>query len=174
MLRVALVGLGDAGRHHARALAELNAEGALVWSAVCARSDASAFRADNAVPSSAQTFTTLEDTLAACDAVILATPDGLHADQVVAAANAGKHVLVEKPLALARTDGELAVTAARAKNVHLHVGYQLRHHAAHCKMHASLADIGQIREIDIRWAWPDPATNGWRARGQDARFWSLA
>jgi predicted dehydrogenase len=37
MLRVALVGTGDAGRHHARALANLAAEEHLAWTAVCAR-----------------------------------------------------------------------------------------------------------------------------------------
>jgi predicted dehydrogenase len=31
-----------------------------------------------------------------------------------------------------------------------------------------------LRSIYIRWAWPDPATDGWRAKGNQARFWSLA
>lgn len=179
MLRVALVGLGDAGKHHARALSRLHAEGALEWTAVCAR-DASridAFRAAHAVADSVATFRDLDMLLEAraCDALILATPDGLHAEQVIASAAAGVHVLVEKPLALEGGSAERAVDAARRANVALAVGYHLRHHAGHRLVRARLRElVGEPRTMYLRWAWPDPATQGWRAKGQGARFWSMA
>ena len=110
-----------------------------------------------------------------CDAVILATPDGLHADQVVACAERGLHVLVEKPLALDLPSAQRAVQAAQRQGVRLGVGYHLRHHAAHQRVLSQReAWIGPLRALSLRWAWPDPATDGWRARGQGARFWSLA
>jgi predicted dehydrogenase len=34
--------------------------------------------------------------------------------------------------------------------------------------------VGPVRTVLVRWAWPDPATAGWRAKGNGARFWSLA
>ena len=45
------------------------------------------------------------------DAVVLATPHSQHAAQVIAAAQAGKHVFCEKPFALHKTEAEQAVAA---------------------------------------------------------------
>lgn len=179
MLRVGLVGLGDAGAHHARALLELAPEGAIALTALGARDEgkAAAFRDKLGLPHEMPNFAGLPALLAAgvCDAVVLATPDGVHAEQVVLAAGAGVAVLVEKPLALSRVDGERAVAAARAANVALEVGYHLRHHPAHELMQTLLPErVGNLRSVLVRWAWPDPAVDGWRARGEGARFWSLA
>lgn len=43
------------------------------------------------------------------DALCLATPSGQHAEQAVAAAQAGKHVLVEKPMALTLADADAMI-----------------------------------------------------------------
>ncbi|MCX5745519.1 MAG: Gfo/Idh/MocA family oxidoreductase [Proteobacteria bacterium] len=181
-LRVGLVGIGDAGAHHGRALAAMVTAGAndaeLSWTAICGR-DATriaAFRDAVSAPASAATYLGLDALIAAraCDAVILATPDALHADQVIAAAAAGLHVLVEKPLASRVVDAERAIAAARAANVALRVGYHLRHHAGHRVVRDRLPELGRIRHVDVRWAWPDPAVDGWRARGEGDGFWSLA
>jgi predicted dehydrogenase len=61
------------------------------------------------------------------DAVYLATPVRLHAEQAVAAAEAGKHVLCEKPMALDVASCERMLAAARAHGVRLGVAYY-RHH----------------------------------------------
>ncbi len=177
--RVGLVGLGDAGRHHARALAALQSEGLCQWTALCAREPAriSAFAAAVSAPSGLAAHTSLEALLAAraCDALILATPDGLHAEQVRACAAAGIHVLCEKPLALDVASARAAWEACRAAGVRLGVGYHLRHHAGHRRMREELAArVGHVKHVDIRWTWPDPASQGWRAQGQGARWWSLA
>jgi predicted dehydrogenase len=60
------------------------------------------------------------------DAVCVCTPSGLHAPQAVAAARAGKHVLVEKPLALSLADADAMIEAARAAGVLLAVALQRR------------------------------------------------
>ena len=57
------------------------------------------------------------------DAVVLATPHSMHSAQILAAANAGKSVFVEKPLGLTRQLSEEAVQACANANVTLAVGY---------------------------------------------------
>lgn len=56
------------------------------------------------------------------EAVYIATPHQMHVDHVLAAARAGKHILVEKPLAISMEDADRMVDAARAAGVHLIVG----------------------------------------------------
>jgi len=59
-------------------------------------------------------------------AVSVATPDFAHAEPVIAAARAGKHVLVEKPLATTVAEGEAMVAAAGEAGVHLVVDFHNR------------------------------------------------
>ncbi|SDO06541.1 phthalate 4,5-cis-dihydrodiol dehydrogenase [Lutimaribacter pacificus] len=58
----------------------------------------------------------------AVEAVYIATPHQMHVDHVLAAAKAGKHILVEKPLAISMEDADRMVSAARDAGVHLIVG----------------------------------------------------
>jgi len=58
--------------------------------------------------------------------VVLCTPHTLHTDQIVRAANAGKHVFCEKPLSLSRADVLRAVAACKAARVSLAVGHEKR------------------------------------------------
>ncbi|MCC6473386.1 MAG: Gfo/Idh/MocA family oxidoreductase [Burkholderiales bacterium] len=62
------------------------------------------------------------------DAVVLATPHSLHAQQVIAAAGRGKHVFCEKPFALTRRHAEAAVEATRKAGIALGLGYNRRFH----------------------------------------------
>lgn len=57
------------------------------------------------------------------DVVYVATPHQMHARHVLAAAAAGRHVLVEKPMAVSVADAERMVDACRAAGVHLIVGH---------------------------------------------------
>jgi predicted dehydrogenase len=63
---------------------------------------------------------------AALDAIVLATPHSQHAAQIEAAAKAGKHVFVEKPVTLDRASAEKAVAACRAAGVVLAAGHNRR------------------------------------------------
>ena len=65
------------------------------------------------------------------DAIYDATPDGLHAKHVIEAAKAGKHILVEKPLAISLVEGQAAVEASRHYGVKLGVVFNQRHEAVH-------------------------------------------
>ncbi|MBA3687160.1 MAG: Gfo/Idh/MocA family oxidoreductase, partial [Planctomycetes bacterium] len=60
------------------------------------------------------------------DAVSVCTPNRLHAEPTIAALRAGKHVLVEKPMAMNAEEGQAMVDAARAAGRQLVVGFQVR------------------------------------------------
>jgi myo-inositol 2-dehydrogenase / D-chiro-inositol 1-dehydrogenase len=62
----------------------------------------------------------------AIDAVAICSPAATHADLVVAAAQAGKHVFCEKPMALTLADADRAIEAALAAGVALQVGFNRR------------------------------------------------
>lgn len=59
------------------------------------------------------------------DAVYVITPNGLHHDQVIRVAKAGKHVICEKPLGLNAKEGQEMVDACKQANVKLLVGYRM-------------------------------------------------
>lgn len=122
-LGFAVAGAGVAARYHAQAIAR--APGARL-AAVCRADPARAGEAEAefGVPCE----TRYEALLARkdVDAVCLCTPSGDHAAQAVAAARAGKHVLVEKPMALSLADADRMIDAAQDAGVQLGVAYQRR------------------------------------------------
>jgi predicted dehydrogenase len=79
------------------------------------------------------------------DAVYLATPVVLHLEQAIAAAEAGKHVLCEKPMALDVKSCERMVAAARQHGVRLGVAYYRHHYPVVARLRELLAsgEIGQ-------------------------------
>jgi predicted dehydrogenase len=77
------------------------------------------------------------------DAVYVATPVRLHAEQAVAAAEAGKHVLCEKPMALDPASCERMIAAARQNGVRLGVAYY-RHHYPLVRRLRALLDQGEL------------------------------
>jgi predicted dehydrogenase len=70
----------------------------------------------------------LDDALAdeRVEAVVLCTPHKLHADQIVAAAEAGRHVFCEKPLTTTGEEARRAIAAVRAAGVQLGIGHERR------------------------------------------------
>jgi predicted dehydrogenase len=87
----------------------------------------------------------LEDALAdsAIDAVVLATPHSLHAQQITQAAAAGKHVFVEKPFTLTRATAEEAVRAAQGAGIVLALGHNRRFSPSVKELQARL-DAGRL------------------------------
>ncbi len=60
------------------------------------------------------------------DAVSVCTPNGLHAENTIAALQAGRHVIVEKPMAMSAKEGQAMVDAAKKAGKQLVVGFQYR------------------------------------------------
>jgi predicted dehydrogenase len=122
MVRVAVVGLGWWGRIIVQLL-----KGSTQLCAVKAVDPsplAAPFAREQGLPLVPELSGALSDP--EVDAVVLCTPHSLHTDQIVAAANAGKHVFCEKPLSLSREAVLRAVEAVRAKNRVLGVGHEKR------------------------------------------------
>lgn len=90
------------------------------------------------------------------DAVVLATPHSQHATEIIAAAKAGKHVFVEKPITLTRADAQAAVEACKAAGVTLHVGFNRRYAPAYVEMTRRIAagEIGKVRHIEGQFSGP--------------------
>jgi predicted dehydrogenase len=73
------------------------------------------------------------------DAVILTSPHRFHADQIVAAAAAGKHVFCEKPICITGADAERAIAAIEKAGLILGIGHERRHEPAVKELRARLA-----------------------------------
>jgi len=82
------------------------------------------------------------------DAVYIASPNHLHAQHTQLAAKAGKHILVEKPMATTVSECIDMIKACQANGVKLGVGFQLRFHPGH--MEASrLVREGELGQISL-------------------------
>ena len=68
------------------------------------------------------------------EAVYIASPVYCHARQIQMAAESGKHILCEKPLAKNLTEAQAAVAACRKYRVFLQEGYMMKFHGAHRKI----------------------------------------
>ncbi len=66
-----------------------------------------------------------------CDVVYIASPNDKHYDQVIRCAEAGKHILCEKPLGITAIEAERMVQACRDNGVKLGSGFMMRFHAWH-------------------------------------------
>ena len=83
-------------------------------------------------------------------AVVLATPHTLHAEQIIAAAKAGKHVFCEKPLALTHEDAKQAIAACQEYGVTLAVGQNKRFWPSMVKLREVIQSnvLGEILHLE--------------------------
>lgn len=79
----------------------------------------------------------------AVDAVYIALPNSMHADHAIRAARAGKHVMVEKPLATTIAEAEAMIAAAEAAGVYLMTAYRLHNEPG------TVALLDRVRNGDI-------------------------
>jgi predicted dehydrogenase len=127
-LKVAAVGVGSLGRHHARNYAELAREGRVEFIGAC---DSNAdtlnqIAADNGCAS----FADWQELLGKVDVVSIATPTETHCEIACAFLKSGAHVLVEKPIATTLEDADKMIAAAKAAGKKLMVGHLERFNPA--------------------------------------------
>lgn len=107
------------------------------------------------------------------DAVVLATPHSQHADQVIAAAAAKKHIFIEKPFTLDKASAAAAAQAAAHAGVVLALGHNRRFHPAMVRLKQMVAggELGQILHIEGNLSSPSAmrfAPDGWRAQADES------
>ncbi|MDN4604315.1 MULTISPECIES: Gfo/Idh/MocA family protein [Paenibacillus] len=117
-------------------------------------------------------YSSYEELLASeeVDAVSVCTPNYLHASMAIAAANAGKHVLVEKPMAVTTEEGEQMIEAAKKNGVYLMVGHNQRLMPPHVKA-KEILDSGKLGKVlNFRTSFGHPGPEGWSVDGAESWF----
>ena len=153
-IRFAVIGLGHIGRRHA-ALIAAHPEAELV--AVCDPLPRERLLWPAGVDNEISYYASLEALLAAevCDVVCICTPNGLHAPQAVRCLQAGRHVVVEKPLALSVADCDRIIAAARAAGRHVFGVMQNRYSPASAwlKEIVDRGGLGELLQVHLDCFW---------------------
>jgi myo-inositol 2-dehydrogenase/D-chiro-inositol 1-dehydrogenase len=159
-MRVGVVGVGTMGRVHAAAWSQTEAElvGFTALDAAAAAALAARYRA--------RAFASFEALLREVDVVDLCVPTDLHCAMTVRAAEAGKHVVCEKPLALSVSDGERMIRACEAAGVRLFVAMVVRFFpqyalAARAVQASELGSLGVLRLQRV--SYPPQVLDNWFA-----------
>ncbi|WP_165075275.1 Gfo/Idh/MocA family protein [Paludisphaera rhizosphaerae] len=163
-LRFGLIGYGAWGSHHARAINSVS-DARLV--AVAGRSEASQERARSEQPS-AKVYGDYREMLARedLDAVSVVLPSDLHHEVGSAVLESGRHLLLEKPMALSVEDCDRLIDLAAARGKLLAIGHELRMSSLWGKV-KELVDAGAVGEplYALVELWRKPyrqGSSGWR------------
>src|SRR5262245_23166881 len=110
------------------------------------------------------------------DGVFVCSPNALHAEHVVQAAQAGKHVLCEKPMATTIADSVRMVQACRSAGVKLGVAFNLRQHPAHRRAREIVARgvLGRVVLAQGQWAFGVRGRDGSPPRNALNQWWDAA
>lgn len=150
-VRMAIAGTGYMGRTYAEGLTKYNEGAKLVAVALGTRA-----------PKLAEDYgAELEPDFASLvkrgdvDAVLVATPHQVHAEEVIEAAENGKHVLVEKPMATNAADCDAMIAACESAGVTLSVIQTLRYRGVFLRARELIAQgrIGTVRMIQMTSLW---------------------
>lgn len=171
MINAALVGAGDWGQRLVKSVQ--GKSGLIRFGAVMARSPAKAagFAREQGLSLHDDYRRTLADPT--IDAIVLATPHSQHAAQVIAAAEAGKPVFVEKPFTLTRASAAAAVEACRKSGVVIGFGHNRRFLPAMVELKRMIAEgrLGRVLQIEGNFSSSSGYRHGrgsWRASRAEA------
>lgn len=168
-LRFGIIGCGRIAPRHAQAMASIPAEVGLHLVACCdlIESRARHFASSCGIPTEA-VYTDARALLARpdLDVVSVCVPSGLHAEIGVLAAQAGKHVLMEKPIALTLEDADRLIAACAEHSVRLGVVLQNRFNPPMRELKALVegGDLGRVvlGAVTVRWFRPQSYyEDGW-------------
>jgi predicted dehydrogenase len=149
---IGIIGSGYMGRTYAECVARYNRDARLV--AIAGGSRAPGLAADYGVAAEGSLETLLERN--DVDAVIITSPQSAHCEQTVQAAQAGKHVLVEKPMATSSDECRRMIDACTTAGVALSVIKPWRYRGATRRLHECVqnGEIGDVRMITLWWLYP--------------------
>jgi len=174
-MRIGLIGYGAWGQMHAGAIGRLPE---LSLRGIVCHGDASARLAATNHPG-----VTIHRSVAALlrdraiELVDIVAPNYLHADMTLAALAAGKHVLVEKPMATSLADAEHVVAAAERSGLYVGVGLELHVSKQWAQVRALIADgaIGRVRYANLTlFRRPfRPGAGNWRRTSDQVGSWIL-
>lgn len=165
MLNAALVGLGNWGQTLGRAVQGKSDRIRIVSGVTRTPANAESFAAEMNISLRDDYAAALADP--AIDGVVLATPHSQHVEQIVAAARAGKHVFVEKPVALDSAGARTAFAVCRDAGVVLAVGQNRRFLPAYREVRKILMSggLGRLLHIESNFSGP----SGYRKQAQSWR-----
>lgn len=176
MIKLAFVGLGWWGNELAIAASKLATDISISGCHSLSESEMDSF----AEKFKARIFQNYDQILSdsEIDSVVLSTPHSLHADQIIQATNAGKHVFVEKPLALTVADAKAAATCSSDNNVVLAVGHNRRFSAVAQELAnwVKAEKFGQILHVEAHFSGNSAMKfepDNWRANRTDSPAGSL-
>lgn len=142
MWKIGIIGAGSYGEQHAKALAELST----VKLVAASRTNASALN-DFISIYGGTAYTNYQDLLndTSVDIVVIATPHHLHTNITIAAAKAGKHILLEKPIAPTREECNAIVQAVKTAQVKFMVGH-VNHFVLAYQVAKQMLESGEMGE----------------------------
>jgi len=147
-VNIGLIGLGYAGKFHLRNCLKLESVNLVAVADVSKKTLNLAKRSGVK-----QTFTDYNELLKqpTIDAVLISLPTHLHTSSAISAAENGKHIFLEKPLARNPEEGEKILSAARKNNVKLMVGYPFRFNSTFCDLKDKIKSgmLGDIQTAHV-------------------------
>jgi predicted dehydrogenase len=169
-VKVAMIGLGWWGKKMTAVLQKARDEMLIVCAA-----EPNPAGADFAKENDFSHYTSYKDALRhpGVEAVILATPHSLHAEQIRLAVAAKKHIFCEKPLALTKKGAEAAVNACKKNKLVLGMGHERRWEPPLAKMleMAKSGKLGRIQQVEGNFSHDKFTTldkSNWRLNKEEA------
>lgn len=147
-IQVIIVGAGRMGKYHADSL--INIEGCRIVAVVDPMEEAASTLAATC---GASFYNELASALQAnpdADAVVIATPAGLHKSNILEAAASKKHIFVEKPFTLTVEEGIECVNAIKAAGVLCQVGFMRRFDTAWGGVKSQTGKVGKLQMVRVR------------------------
>lgn len=161
---IAIVGCGHWGKNLVRNFAALDTLGCVCDPDVNLAND---FAERYSVPN-----LSFEDVIQSksIEAVVLAVPAPLHASMALRAIEMGKHVYVEKPLAINRDEAIQMINSAESRGVHLMVGHLLQYHPVFEEL-KKMVEVGKLG--DLKYMYSNRLSLG-KVRSVEDVIWSFA
>lgn len=125
--RVAFIGAGGIAHMHMKHLKALEADGvSIIAAADLSEKGLEKVKKEFGIEKTFTDYKKMLKEVPEIDAVSVCTPNGLHATNAIDALEAGKHVLVEKPMAMNAKEGQKMIDAAKKAGKELVIGFQFR------------------------------------------------